>query len=58
MRPRLIVAQFHRAAGGGLGPVEQVALLVAKGDHAVGIGNVLGLGQGFQRHAQHASGIA
>ena len=58
MRPRFVVAQFHRLPRGSLGFVEQVTLLIAKGDHAVGVGDVFGLGQGFERHAQHSRRIA
>ena len=35
-----------------------MALFIAEGDHAVGIGNVFRLRQRFERHAQHACGIA
>ncbi len=56
--PGLFAAHVHGVACGGFGAVEQVALLPAKGEHAVQVGHVGSRGHGLQRQAQHAGGVA
>lgn len=52
--PGFLAAQGDGVTGRSLGLLEAVALLPAKGQHAVQVGHLGRSGQGLQGQAQHA----